>query len=271
MPREEVVDWVLDLGNLTVVYATKLGRVFEVDLTDDARHHKLLHVVKGARQLMIGGTSMDIYVLGDGSVKPGDGSVLPGDGSVRFGDGSVRVVRIERDDNSSEQIVLPFKAVGMEYDPATGGPALLVDSLDRMVSLDENLQNRVDLLLDEMPAGAGAPIFRINPESGEVLYTREGATGYRKAFRGTGRSVFIDLPGVSDIRSLVPVRANTVIVQDGFSLKTMDSEGNRGRSQFDGITGVTGIFKMNRSHIAAQPGFDQGPGWQNIPPGELDN
>jgi hypothetical protein len=269
-PREEVVDWVLDLGSLTVVYVTKLGRVFEVDLTDD-RHHKLLHVIKGAKQVMIGGTSMDIYVLGDGSVKPGDGSVLPGDGSVRFGDGSVRVVRIERDDNSAEQIVLPFKAVAMEYDPTTGGPALFVDTLDWMVSLDEDLRNPIAQPLDALPAGAGAPIFRINPESGDVLYTREGASGYFKAFRGTGRSVFSELPGVSDIRSLVPVRANTIIVQDGFSLKTIDGNGNRSPSQFDGLTGVTGTFKMNRSHIAAKPGYDSGPGWHNIPPDQLDD
>lgn len=268
-PREEAVDWVFDLGSLTVVYVTKLGRVFEVDLTDSS-HHKLLHVVKGAKQLMIGGSSMDVYVLGDGSVKPGDGSVLPGDGSVRFGDGSVRVVRIERDDNTSEQIVLPFKAVAMEYDPLTGGPAVFDETLNRMVSLDENLKNPVVQLLDPMPAHPGAPIFRINPENGDVIYARTGDNGYWKAFRGTGRAIRVDLPGVSDVRSIVPVRANTIIVQDGTALKTIDGNGNRSVSQFDGITSVTGIFKMNRSHIAALPGFDSGEGWHNIPPDELD-
>jgi len=165
--------------------------------------------------------------------------------------------------------VLPFKAISMEYDPVTGGPALFEDSLDRMVSLDENLKNPVFQQLEPLP-GTGAPIFRINPESGDVMYARTGDNGYWNAFRGTGRTVRVDLPGVSDIRSIVPVRSNAIIVQDGNALKTMDGNGNRSRSQFDGISNVTGVFKMNRSHFAAVPGFDSGDGWHNIPPSELD-
>lgn len=258
IPREEVVDWVFDLGNLSVYYVTKLGRIFEVDLTDD-KQHRLLHVIKGTTQLMVGGKTMDLYAM------------VPGDGSVRFGDGSVRIVRIERDDNSLQTRQLPFKARAMEYDPRTGGPAILADSLDRMVSLDETLQTTVETPLPDMPAGGGTAFFRINPETGWVFYGRRGSSGFQVADRDTGRVFFRELPGVSDLRTVVPIRENLMIVQDGSILKTLDALGNRSPSQFDGIAVNGGIFKMNRSHIAAEPNFDSGPGWRNLRPDELDD
>jgi len=243
-PREELVDWTPDLGNVGAVYATKLGRIFRVDLVTG--EHKLLHVVKGARKVMIGGSRMETYVLA--SDREGDILVqIAGDGSVR------------------KRTRLPYRVAGMEHDPVTGGPALPSANYGKMALFDEDLNPQGDMLLPGIPDGLGDVIFRIVPGDGSVLLARKGGSGFsRVGRRAATDNSFISFRTVYGLESIAPAGDGRFIVQDGDRLFTIDGAGSPVYSQFDGILGVAGEFRMARPHIAATPGFDSEPGWENI-------
>jgi len=254
IPRRPVLDWVFDLGNLSVIYLTTSGEIYEHDLNDGTRHY-LLAEIPGARQLMIGGISMDVFVLGD---------------SVANSSESAEIYRIEREDNSVMGISIPYGVRSMEYDPVTGGPGLLLSATDRVFSYNEHLTNRKIVTLTNVPSGTGELFLRINPEDGGFIYGRIGSSRIRVEHRsGVGFHGFLDLPGVSDLRTLISVRENLMLVQDGDRMRTFTGFGQPSTSQFDGLRKITGTFKMNRSHYAAEKGFDSGPGWHNIEPEDL--
>lgn len=249
VPAERVVDWLFEVGELAVYYVTHLGRIFRVDLLEP-RHHKLLHVIKGTKELVLAGSTLDLYALVE----------------ERLGD---RVYLIDRDSNRISSASLPQRAVGIEYDPVSGGPAVLLESLTHMLTLSEDLG---DPRLVEVPAladGPGDVIFKLNHQTGDIYLTRAGFDVVHARVRNPDpraevRREVMEFPG-AQIRSFVPTEGGRFIVQDGDRLQTYDSSGRTVVSQFSDVV-ANGVFKMSRSHIAAKLAAESGPGFENIWP-----
>lgn len=243
-PREQAIDWTPDLGNIGAYYITHLGRVFHVD--GYSGEHKLLHVIKGAKKVMIGGTRRETYILA--SDKHGD-----------------KIVQLDGRGKVAKSLLLPYRVATMEHDPVTGGPALPSADYTRMALMDEDLNPMGEMDLPGVPEGLGDVIFRIVPGDGSVLLARKGGSGFgRVGRRAATDNQWITLRTTYGIASIAPTGQGSYIIQDGDTLFTIDQAGNRSYSQFDGITGVTGEFRLSRSHVAAKPDFDIQPGWENI-------
>ena len=249
VPAERVVDWLFEVGELAVYYVTHLGRIFRVDLLEP-RHHKLLHVIKGTKELVLAGSTLDLYALVE----------------ERAGD---RVYLIDRDSNQISSVPLPHRAVGIEYDPVSGGPAVLLESLTHMLTLSEDLG---DPQLVELPAledGPGDVIFKLDHQTGNVFLTRTGAD--RVHARPRNPDPRVDTSGRvmqftgAQIRSFIPTEGGRFIIQDGDVVQTYDSSGRLVVSQFSGIA-ADGVFKMSRSHVAGKLAAESGPGYENVWP-----
>ena len=256
-PREEMVDWVFDHGEMAVYYVTHLGRIFRVDLFSD--QHKLQHVIKGTRALLVGGSTADLYAIGEKT----EGSRL-----------EPFLARLDRDSNAIKKVNLPFRALALEHDPVSGGPAVLADTLNFMLTFDDELAAAAHVSLPPVPSGSGKVIFKIDGK-GNVFLTRSGANSVRQLGRAPDpRSG--DTGGVRDmtfslsngIRSLIPVDKNTLLVQDGPILQTYDMFGAVKQSQFSGLY-AGGVFKMARTHFAAKKGSLRGFAWRNLTPEEV--
>lgn len=250
-PAEPVVDWVFEVGELAVYYVTHLGRIFRVDLLEP-QHHKLLHVIKGAKKLVLAGSTLDLYALA----------------TERKGD---RVYQIDRDSNQIHSVQLPQRAVGIEYDPVSGGPAVLLESLTHMLTLSENLDEAQLVELPSLENGPGNVIFKLDHQTGNVFLSRAGFNHVHVRLRvpdprsevaGIYRSM--QFPG-SSIQSFIPTEGGWFIVQHGDTIQTYDNAGGPVVSQFSGIR-VDGVFKMSRSHIAGNLAAESGPGFENIWP-----
>jgi hypothetical protein len=258
VPRERLVDWVFEHGELAAYYVSHLGRIFRVDLTTGEQ--KLLHVLKGAKALMVGGSTADLYVLGDKSVGAHN---------------DPWIAQVDRDSNHVKMQPLPVAGDALEYDPISGGPAVFVGSRNKMIVWDDELGKSSIVDLPAVQAGTGKVFFKIAAD-GSVYTGRMGDGSVRVLSRvrdpRTGETFIRTLrfPVRSGIRSLVPVDKNTLLVQDGNTLETYTPFGTVKPSQFSGLT-VNGEFKMARSHFAARPGSLRGPAWRNLDPAELDD
>lgn len=258
VPRERLVDWVFDHGELAAYYVTHLGRIFRVDLLSGDQ--KLVHVLKGAKALMVGGSTADLYVLGDKTQGKHD---------------QPWIAQVDRDTNKVNVRPLSVRGVRLEYDPISGGPAVLADSLDKMLTLDDELRSESSVALPAVQAGAGDVLFKIAGD-GSVYTGRMGDGSVRVIRRATDPRTeetairFVRFPVRSGIRSLVPVDKNTLLVQDGNTLQTYTPFGEVKPSQFSGMA-VNGEFKMARTHFAAQAGSMRGFAWRNIDPAELED
>lgn len=247
-PREEMVDWVPAIGEMSAYYLTKLGRVFRVDLTTG--EHKLLHVLKGAKGLVEGGSTLDLYVLVQG--QKGD-----------------QVVKLERGDNSLQTYDLPNRAVAIDHDPITGGPAVLDANLSQVHSLTENFDRRETTSIPRVADGAGGVIFKIDHRTGDVITARKGAFSFNRYSRRTGEQVPPrQAPPVRfGITALAPTENGLIAVQDGTTVQTYDRFGRQQNTQLSGLQ-AHGDIKMTRSHFAAKRGQMADQAWRNIWPVE---
>lgn len=248
VPVEPIVDWVFDIGELAVYYVTHLGRIFRVDL-EEPRHHKLLHVIKGTKKLMIGGSSIDLYALVSGNHRD-------------------KLALLERDSNQIRYRNLPTRAVGLEYDPISGGPAVLLEMMDQMLFMNEDMENPQYATMPELPDGPGEVIFKIDHNTGNVILSRVGFNEAQIRIRdprSDGFFMTMPLPVRTGVKSLTPAEGGKFIVQDGDELLTCDQLGRLTLSQFTGLQ-VDGPFKMGRSHVAGHPQLENGPDFRNIWP-----
>jgi hypothetical protein len=258
VPRERLVDWVFEHGELAAYYVTHLGRIFRVDLTTGEQ--KLVHVLKGAKALMVGGSTAALYVIGD---------------KEQGAHSESWIARLDRDTNQVRLRPLATAGVALEYDPISGGPAVFARSLDKMIVLDEDLLRSAEVEVPAVQQGAGPVVFKIAGD-GSVFTGRKGDGSVQVFHRNLdprgdfSRVRTLTIPVRSGIRSLVPVDKNTLLVQDGNNLQTYTPFGEVKRSQFSGLT-VNGEFKMARTHFAARPGSMRGPAWRNLDPAEIDD
>lgn len=258
VPREKLVDWVFEHGEYAVYYITHLGRIFRVDLLSGDQ--KLIHVLKGGKSLMVGGSNADLYVLGDKTV---------GEHNEPW------VAQVNRDSNEVKRKYLPARGLAMEYDPISGGPAILAESEDKMMVLDDQLLALSVVAMPPAPDGSSDLLFKIAGD-GSVLTARMGDGSVRVFTRsireGTeGSSRYLDLPVENGIRGINVVDKERWVVQDGNTLKMVGPV--TGREVPSDVTGMTvnGFFKMPRSHFAAVRGSLRGPAWRNIDVDELND
>jgi hypothetical protein len=252
-PREEMVDWIPGMGSLSAYYATRSGNVYRVNLVSG--EHRLLRNLKGAKSLVEGGSTMDLYVLVEGQRAD-------------------QIVKLERDDDSIKVHNLPGRASALELDPMTGGPAVLDANLSQVHSLSEELDRRTTAGIPRVPTGSGEVIFKIDPKSGDILTTRKGATELVRAprmnrsamnvvemlSRPTTRQV---LPMLRGITAITPTENGMVMVQDGTTVQTYDQSGVIRKTQLSDLQ-ARGEVKIPHSHFAAKRGQMSGPEWRNI-------
>jgi hypothetical protein len=259
-PREEMVDWVYDLGLGAMFYVTKLGRIYYVDLTTG--EDKLIHVVKGATALMVGGSTNDLYVL-------------------VHGDNADSIMCFERNDMHLEQNqapdgirhvtkTLPGHGLALEYDPVTGGAAVLSSGLDKAWSFDEGLGPKPDLTVPPLEPGSGKVLFKIDHISGDVIMARDGDRHYWRAPRGSGETLRHAVRTTHGITAIVPTENNCLLIQDGDVLQTYDRNGEVVETQFSNVV-VGGPVKLSRSHFAGKRGTLVGPRWRNLTEEELNH
>ena len=257
IPHGEVVDWVYDLASAGIYYVNKIGQIYYFDMVtgDD----KLIHVVKGASALMVGGTTNDLFVLVKGE---------PNDSLFCF----------ERDDMHLEQDQvpdqmrkveksLPGHGVAMEFDPVSGGPAVLASGLNIAWAFDEKLAPQENLTMPPLEPGTRKVIFKIDHLTGDILMAREGDTAYWKKQR-RGETVKRSPRLSSGITTLIPTEGHRLLIQDGNTLQTYDQGGNLVTTQFSNLV-VGGPVKMVRSNFAAKRGTMTGPKWRNLDPSEV--
>jgi hypothetical protein len=230
-PREEMVDWTLDAGELGAYYVTKLGRVFRVDLFSG--EHKLLHVLKGAKKLTVAGDDGDLFVLVDGPLMD-------------------TVVRLQRDSNRMSLQVLPGKASSMEFDPISNGPAFLSAAADSVWAFDGTLSLRSDRTF-VTPRGDGRLIFKIDHHTGDYLFAREGDYSFTRAPSNSWLDRGMETtPTDGPVYSLMPTENSMVAVQDGFGRVTFfDKIGRVAKTQFD-VVAVLGELKLTRPQNSSQ-------------------
>jgi hypothetical protein len=253
-----MVDWIYDIGQAAVFYVTKLGRIYYVDLTTG--EDKLIHVVKGAKSLMVGGTTNDLFVLVSGQ---------PNDTIWRFERDDMHLDHDQTPDSPRRvSKPLPGHGLGLEYDPITGGPAILSAGLDVAWEFDENLSPQPNLSLPAIDPGTGKVIFRIDHNTGDVIMAREGDNSYRRASRRGTEVYHYALRLAHGITTIVPTESNCILIQDGDTLQTYDRDGSVRETQLSNVV-VGGTVKMARSHFAGKRGTLTGPKWRNIDPDEL--
>ena len=245
-PRENMIDWTLATGEMSAYYLTHLGRVFRVDLITG--EHKLLHVIKGAKQLLEGGSTLDLYVLAS-------------DGATD------KIVKLERGSNQMSSMNLPGRAVAMDYDPATGGPAVLDADLHRVHSFTEDLERLTTTDIPPIQSGLGKVIFKIDHRTGEFLSARQGSFDLDFFDRNSTRGSYSQhLPRlVSGITNLSPTENGLVAVQDGRTLLTFERDGTERVTQLTGVQ-ANGEFEIVKTFMAAKPWKMVGRGWRNIWP-----
>lgn len=250
------VTWAYDAGQIAFYYADAKGNIYWVDALEGTETK--VATIADAAELVVGGTTMDLYVLSRGSVND-------------------KITRLDRDTLKMVSRALPSRAAALDYDAAFGGPALLNSGGTTITTYSEDLSDvRIQTLADPYPnprALASQLLFKMDHQSGEAILTNEGSQYVTRYSASSGPVRFgrrTDLRGLnSGITELMPADQGILVIQDGSLLKTYDRTGSAVVTQLTNLP-TAGKFKMTRSNYAVRAGTTSGPGWANVPPNGID-
>ncbi len=244
VPRERMLDWVFEPGNLGVYYLTHLGRVFQVDLTTG--EHKLVRVVKGAKSLAVAGRSADLFLLVEDL-------------------GTDRVVRLDKRRSSIQSVFLPGKAASIHFDPKSGGPAFRSASGPELWSFDEDLRNLERRSIPQVP-GKSELVFNLDPTTGDMLLARQGSTRFGRLVESArGGYTYSEVETGEPIDGLMATEGGMVAVQSGWNLKVYNPFGRLYRTQLQAVR-ATGKAKLSTSYFQGDPAQETPGPWDNVFP-----
>lgn len=248
---QPAVAWCYDLGELALYYATSGNAIIRVDLLDRTET-AIATLADPIADLVVGGTTLDLYVLSKGTFQD-------------------RITVVDRDTGRPSSRTLPSRAVALDFDAKQGGPALLDTATDTVITYNENLTSFRRQNLANMAPGrfaiASDVFFKIDHTTGDALIAERGGRTITR-YMGDGPTRFsrtIPFRLSFGISAIMPADGGVIVLQDGNSLKTYNADGATFTTQLTNLP-VSGPFKMARSMYAVKPGITDGPDWVDVPP-----
>ncbi len=255
VPVGKIVDWSWDIGQLAVLYLNDSGGLYLYDLTSG--RSRLLRIMPGAFKLVVGGTSLDLFVVANSN-------------------GGAKLIRLERDDlpmedgmgrnvQRTQSVNLPGSVSAMDIDPSTGAVSVLSSDMRTLRTYDDRL-SLVDVTNLPAVPGNGVPLLSLDPDTGEVVLARKGGTSFVSVVRGPGTAGPRTSPFfINGIDTLQCTNNGLTMVQSAGRLGTYSHSGYEVTTQFTNMI-CDGSVRLTRSHFAAKASTFDEPGWQNIDP-----
>lgn len=247
-----VHDWVYDVGDFGIWWLGHTGKVWYHDLSGNSTTS--IAAVANAKLIGVGGTTADVYLIVDNGATD-------------------KLTKYERETGQLSTINLPGKVSVLDYDDKTRSITMFGSDGFTVYTVTENLTNlkkqRLVRLVHALPFSSVPNLFKVDQTTGDYLVAVRGGTTIER-FRNVGGKRIGELQSyriANGIQSFTPFENGLVVIQDGSTLYSYDSEFLPTQTQFSGVQ-VGGDFKMSRSQSLAKPENMVGAEWNDVLPGD---
>lgn len=254
---DTVLDWCLDPSDFSLYYVTPTGVIKHYDHATQTT--TTITTLANARQLVVGGPNMDLYVR-----RPG-----------LFSD---QVSRVARKDGSILTRTLPERISAIDVSDKTGGVVGLTSDLKSIRSWDPDFRTSVKTNLmrpypvpPDVTIQTGTPLLSIDSATGDCYVAVTGGRQFER-FVWSGNQILGRMvqSSVSNIQDLTAGPDNLIFIRDGNNLlQTVNPFGVAIVTDFTGLS-VGAMTRVPKSFTMHKAGELEGTGWFDSPPGQGD-